>query len=226
MVTIGISTERNEPRKSRITTTTMSAASPMVLNTSSIEARDEVRCVVDDLDRHALGQGRPGSASTAFVTSAATRQRVGGRRRGDADEGAVLAVEADLGVGALRAEFHIRHVAQAHDLIAVGADRQRRRRSPASAASSASRSRRRRNSFLVLPGAARKLVARIAANDIACGHAARGQACRIDPDPHGEVAAAEDLGVADAFERGEARLHHARQKFGHLLGIHLRAARR
>jgi hypothetical protein len=37
-VTIGISTERNEPRKSRITTTTMSAASPMVLNTSVMEA--------------------------------------------------------------------------------------------------------------------------------------------------------------------------------------------
>ena len=38
MVTIGMSTERNEPRNSRITTTTMATASAMVLNTSSIEA--------------------------------------------------------------------------------------------------------------------------------------------------------------------------------------------
>ena len=38
IVTIGINTDRNDPRKSRITTTTMSAASPIVLNTSSIEA--------------------------------------------------------------------------------------------------------------------------------------------------------------------------------------------
>ena len=38
IVTMGISTERKEPRNSRITTTTMSAASPMVLNTSSMEA--------------------------------------------------------------------------------------------------------------------------------------------------------------------------------------------
>ena len=37
MVTTGISTERNEPRKSRITTTTIATASPMVLNTSRIE---------------------------------------------------------------------------------------------------------------------------------------------------------------------------------------------
>ena len=38
IVTIGISTERNEPRNRRITTTTMATASAMVLNTSSIEA--------------------------------------------------------------------------------------------------------------------------------------------------------------------------------------------
>ena len=38
MVTIGISTERNEPRKSRMTSTTIATASAMVLNTSSIEA--------------------------------------------------------------------------------------------------------------------------------------------------------------------------------------------
>ena len=38
MVTIGISTERNEPRNSRMTTTTIATASAMVLNTSSIEA--------------------------------------------------------------------------------------------------------------------------------------------------------------------------------------------
>jgi hypothetical protein len=33
-----MSTERNEPRNSRMTRTTMITASPMVLNTSSIEA--------------------------------------------------------------------------------------------------------------------------------------------------------------------------------------------
>ena len=38
MVKIGTSTERNEPRKSRITSTTMTTASAIVLNTSSIEA--------------------------------------------------------------------------------------------------------------------------------------------------------------------------------------------
>ncbi len=37
MVRTGISTERNEPRKSRITTTTIATASAMVLNTSRIE---------------------------------------------------------------------------------------------------------------------------------------------------------------------------------------------
>ena len=38
MVTMGISTERNEPRNRRITTMTISAASPMVLKTSSMDA--------------------------------------------------------------------------------------------------------------------------------------------------------------------------------------------
>ena len=38
IVTIGINTERNEPRNSRITRMTMTTASAMVLNTSSIEA--------------------------------------------------------------------------------------------------------------------------------------------------------------------------------------------
>ena len=38
MVTIGIRTERNEPRNSRMTTTTIATASAMVLKTSSIEA--------------------------------------------------------------------------------------------------------------------------------------------------------------------------------------------
>ena len=38
MVTMGIITDRNDPRNSRITTTTMATASAMVLNTSSIEA--------------------------------------------------------------------------------------------------------------------------------------------------------------------------------------------
>ena len=38
MVTTGMRTERKEPRKSRITTTTMATASAIVLNTSSIEA--------------------------------------------------------------------------------------------------------------------------------------------------------------------------------------------
>ena len=38
IVAIGISTERNEPRNTRMTTTTMTTASAMVLKTSSIEA--------------------------------------------------------------------------------------------------------------------------------------------------------------------------------------------
>ena len=38
MVTIGISTERNEPRKSRMTMTTIATASAIVLKTSWIEA--------------------------------------------------------------------------------------------------------------------------------------------------------------------------------------------
>ena len=37
MVKIGTSTERNEPRKSRMMSTTMTTASPIVLNTSSME---------------------------------------------------------------------------------------------------------------------------------------------------------------------------------------------
>ena len=38
MVTIGMTTERNEPRKTRITSTTMITASLIVMNTSSMEA--------------------------------------------------------------------------------------------------------------------------------------------------------------------------------------------
>ena len=38
MVTIGTTTERNEPRKRRMMRTTIAAASPIVLNTSTIEA--------------------------------------------------------------------------------------------------------------------------------------------------------------------------------------------
>ena len=38
IVTTGMSTDRNEPRNSRMTTMTMVTASPMVLKTSSIEA--------------------------------------------------------------------------------------------------------------------------------------------------------------------------------------------
>ena len=38
IVTIGIRTDRNEPRNSRMTMTTIATASPIVLKTSSIDA--------------------------------------------------------------------------------------------------------------------------------------------------------------------------------------------
>ena len=77
MVKIGTSTERNEPRKIRITSTTMTTASAIVLNTSSIEAADVVAGVVDELELHArrqlaldlrqLGRAPPRTVSSALA---------------------------------------------------------------------------------------------------------------------------------------------------------------
>ena len=64
----------------------------------------------------------------------------------------------------------------------------------------------------------------MAVEHVARGDVARGKPHRVEPDAHGEFAPAEDLRVADAFDRGEARLHDLRQEFRHLLRVHRRRA--
>ena len=143
IVTTGISTERNEPRKRRMTRTTMTTASAMVVNTSSIEALiDSVESYISVI---VMPSGRLAwIAGSSAITADGGVERVGRRRREDADERARHAVEGDDGVVALGAEFDRGDVAEPHDLVADRLERQLRRRPPASAASTASPPNRRR----------------------------------------------------------------------------------
>ena len=72
MVTIGISVARSERRKRKITSTTSTIASTMVWNTLSIEACDEDRAVVADVDLHALRQTWRRSAAASSRTASET----------------------------------------------------------------------------------------------------------------------------------------------------------
>ena len=89
IVTTGIITERNEPRKRKMTNTTISTASAMVLNTSSIEA------LINLVESYMRVMVMPGGRLAWIDGSSATTagggvERIGRRRREHADERARL----------------------------------------------------------------------------------------------------------------------------------------
>ena len=201
IVTIGISTERNEPRKRKMTTTTMSDRLADGLEHLLDRGADRLGRVVDELDRHALRQGRPGSPA---VFADRRRRRSSGLAAGVGKmpmKMPSLAVEADARIGRSRRRARPGDIAQTDDVVAVCAHRQCAESLRRLQRRSASRSNRRRIRSCVLPGADRKLRAADCGKHVGGGDVARRERDRIDPDAHREFARAEDLGIGDAFHR-------------------------
>ena len=71
---------------------------------------------------------------------------------------------------------------------------------------------------LISPAAVVKLLAARAAETSDRGHAARGHPVRIEPHPHREGLATENLGIGDPIDRLQSRLNHAVQVIGDLRG--------
>ena len=70
---------------------------------------------------------------------------------------------------------------------------------------------------LVWPTAERKLLAASACADLGRADVERRHPVGLEPDAHGEGAAAQDVRALHAFEGGEARLHDAHQVIGDLV---------
>ena len=176
-----------------MTTTTMATASAMVLNTSSIEALIVLGRVVDELDRHALRAALALIAGSSATTAAGGVERVGRRRREDADEGAGLAVEGDDCCRAPRRRARrAPRRAAARPSSPVAAQRQRAER--------LRRLQRRLHGDVVgdelvlgLAGRREEVRGVDRGQHVGGGDAARGELDRVDPDPHRVVGGADDL---------------------------------
>ena len=114
IATIGIRTERNEPRNRKITTMTMSSVSVSVRSTSLMRVLDVLGRVVGMPTFIPAGScvSICGSASRTF---AITSSVVGGRQHPHAHERRRLAVEADVLVVVLRAQHDVGDVAEPDD---------------------------------------------------------------------------------------------------------------
>ncbi len=179
---------------------------------------DELGGIVDHRHRHAFGQIalEPGQ----FRAHRFGRiERVGGRRRHDADEDAFLAVEVDAHVRRLRAKLDLGYVVQAHDLVVVGAQRQ-----------GAEGLRRLQCGLrfhgegdvfvLGLAGRGQEVGVADGLQHFCCGHSACGEPDGIDPNAHGEDLVAEHLRVRHTVHGGHLRLDHAGHVFGDFLRRH------
>ena len=113
MVTTGIATERGVPRNRKMTTMTISTASPSVHSTSLIDDLMNLRRIVGDLHRQRRRQ-RALDLRQHRAHVADDGQRIAGRRRVDADEDRVLAVQRHAGIGVARTEIDGGDVAEAH----------------------------------------------------------------------------------------------------------------
>ena len=99
-----------------MTTTTMATASPIVLNTSSIEALICSVGIVDDRDRHAFGQASPGSSAASSITAAAVSSGLAAGVGKMPMKVPGLPLKLTIGVVAFGRKFDPRHVAQSHDI--------------------------------------------------------------------------------------------------------------
>ena len=145
-------------------------------------------------------------------------QRIGVGQHPDAHEHGAFAAEAHLAVVIFRAERHVGHVAQPDELVAVlphhelfefihgtqiGVRRQIHLH----------------QRTLRVADRREKIIGRKHLPDLIRIDAERRQPVGLQPDAHGECAAAQQVRALHAFERGEARLHNARQIIGDLIRL-------
>ena len=119
----------------------------------------------------------------------------------------------------MRPELDLRHVAEAHQRVAVRRDHQ-----PAERLGAVERGQRVDADLGIvafdLAGGGGEIVGDERGAHVVRRHAQRSHADRIEPDAHGERISAQDLRVGDAVDRLQARLHDARQIVGDLRGGH------
>ncbi len=146
------------------------------------------------------------------------RQRVLPRGLLDADEDGRDALVEGGGLVVLRAQLHLRDVAQAHQ-GAVGDHHQ-----VAEVLYLAHVSGRGQIdgevTILELTDARKIVVAAQDVLDVGGGHSQRGHALRVKPNPHGEGLVADELGLGHARHRLELGLNHAQQVVGDLRQAH------
>ena len=144
---------------------------------------------------------------------------IGFRRAVDADEHGLEPVEDGGRVRALGPEFDARDVAEAHQRVAVRGDHQL-----AEGLGAVERGQRVDADLGIvafdLAGGGGEVVGGERGAHVIGRHAVRGHPRRIEPDAHGEHLTAQDLGIGDAVDRLQARLHDAGQIIGDLRGGH------
>ena len=147
-------------------------------------------------------------------------QRVGSGQHPDAHESRLRAGEADILIVAFRAQHHIRHIAEAHDGIALLPHDQLLEflgRAQVGIRHQVHGDHR------ALGGAdGGEVVIRAERGaDLRRGDIQRGHAVGLQPDAHGEGARAEDIRALHAADGGELRLHDAGQVIGDLVLVEI-----
>ena len=137
-------------------------------------------------------------------------ERVRVRQRPDAHEHGAFAAEAHLGIVILRAEHHVGDVAQAHELVAVAAHDEIFEFIHGTQIRVRRQIHRDQRTFRLADGG-KKIVRRQRRADFIRTDVERREPVRFEPDAHRERASAEDVRRLHAFERGQARLHDARE---------------
>ena len=147
------------------------------------------------------------------------RQRVRFRGAVDADEHRLEPVEHGRGIGRLRPELDLGHVAEPDQRVAVSGDDELAERLGA-----VERGQRVDADLgvvaLDLAGGGGEVVGGERRADVVRGDAERRHFRRIEPDAHGEHLAAENLRVGDAVDRLQPRLDDSGQIVGDLRGRH------
>ncbi len=181
---------------------------------------DVLRRVVGDPDLHARRELRP-DARDRLAHALDHVERVRGREHPDAHERRALPVEADVRFVVLGAEDDVRDLAELHDRALVLLDDevaevldglQVRVRDEVHGD----------HGPLRAPDRGERVVVREGVPHLGGREAERGHPVGLEPDPHRERAAAEDVGPLDAADRGELRLDDARQVVRDLVLVQLR----
>ncbi len=202
IVIAGISVLRQFCRNTNSTSTTSTMASPSVLSTSMIDSRTTPTL------SNAICASRPGgkcgrSSSSAACTPLERVERVGARQERDAHAGRLHAGESQPRRVVLGAELGAADILDAHErAVRAGLDDDvlelRDVVEPAFGADAELErliGRRRRRTDA--PGGDLNVLLAERAHRVGRRQPVRGQLVRIEPEPHGELALAEDDDVAD-----------------------------